>query len=52
MPTSLGVNFGRGFLGGSLKPSKNKAEKFDIEIRHRNSLTDSPAIFLKIVRPK
>ena len=50
MPTILDVNFGREFLGG-LKPWKNKAEEFAIEIRHQNSLTNSPAICLEFAGP-
>ena len=47
MPTRLGVTF-----WGSLKPWKDKAEKFAIKIRHRNSLRNSPAIFLKLAKIK
>ena len=52
MPTILDVNFGREFFWGGLKPWKNKAEKFAIEIRHQNSLGNSPAIFLNFAGPK
>ena len=38
--------------GGGLKPWKNKAEEFADNIRHLNSLRYSPAIFLKVARPK
>ena len=51
MPTILDVNFGREFLGG-LKPWKNKAEKFAIKIRRRNSLRNSRAILLQFTGPK
>ena len=51
MPTSLGVNFGRDFLG-NLKPWKNKAEKYsETKNRHQKSLRNSPALFLNFARP-
>ena len=50
MLTVLGVNLGGEFLGGGLKPWKNKAEKLAEKIRHQNSPRHSPAISLKFVR--
>ena len=53
MPTSLGVNFGREFgVGGGLKPWEIQGrKKIAIEIRYRNPLRHSPAIFLKFAGP-
>ena len=52
MPTSLGVNFGRELFEGE----PDILEKQDRKTRgktncHRNSLRNSPAIFLKFARP-
>ena len=38
--------------GGAENPWRNKAEKFAGKIHHKNSQRNSPAVFLKIARPK
>ena len=51
MPTILGVNFGREFLGWP-ETLEKQGRKFAIKIRHQISLRNSPAIFLKFAGPK